>query len=102
MIRALVLGLLYTSGCAASQKPPTGVLVLRLAPPDARVLLDDQYVGSAAQLSGHRLRIHAGHRRIEVSAEGHYAARRDAELLANGQVELKIELHRVPEGERGN
>ncbi len=99
MKRLLLLGALLT-GCAHA--PPTGILVLHVQPRDARVLLDDQYIGSAAQLSGHRLRINAGVRRVEVTAEGHYAQRREAALTKDGRVELQIDLHPVPDGVRGD
>jgi PEGA domain len=100
MKRALLVAVLLT-GCAHG-KAATGVLVMRLAPHDARVLIDGEYVGSAGQLSGHRLRMHVGVHRVEVGAEGYYAARREADITRDGNVELQVQLHAVPEGERGN
>jgi hypothetical protein len=97
-----VLALAFTLGGCAAARPKSGILVLRVGPADARVLLDDHYIGSAQQLSGQRLRINAGRRRIEVSAEGHYAQRREAEVAPGGQAQLDIELHPVPDGVRGD
>ena len=94
-MRALVL-LLLASGCA--HHVAQGVLLLHVSPPDARVLLDDRYIGSAAQLTGHPLRLDVGTRRIEVEAEGRYAARREASIQPGGKVELDIDLHAIPEG----
>lgn len=91
---------LVLAGCAHA--PATGILVLRVKPADARVLLDDQYIGSGGELSGHRLRINAGVRRLEVRAEGHYAQRREANLGKDGRVDLEVDLHPIPEGERGD
>jgi hypothetical protein len=96
----LALFVLALAACAA--RPVTGILVLHLAPADARVLLDDRYIGSARQLSGHRLRVHAGPRRVEVTADGHYAQRREADVGPNAPAELRIELHEVPDGLRGD
>ena len=98
-MRGLLFAALLVVGCASSHQLPQGYLVLHLEPADARVLLDDHYVGSAAQLSGHRLRLAAGRRRIEVSAEGHYAVRREAEVRVAQKAELTIELHAIPDGE---
>jgi hypothetical protein len=99
MKRAFLLTVLL-AGCAHAK--PTGVLVMRLAPGDARVLIDGEYVGSARQLSGHRLRMHVGVHRVEVGADGYYAARREASVTRDGNVEMRVELHAVPEGEHGN
>ncbi len=98
-MRRLLIAALIAGGCASSRTVPQGYLVLHLEPADARVLLDDHYVGSAAQLSGHRLRLGAGRRRIEVTAEGHYAMRREADVRAGQKAELTINLHAIPDGE---
>ena len=78
---------------------PQGFLVLNVKPAEARIVLDDRYIGSAEQLSGHRLRLGVGRRRLEVSAEGHYTARREADVKLKQKTELQIELHAIPEGE---
>ncbi len=95
MSRLAALLLVLASGCA--HRAATGLLILRARPPEARVLLDDRYIGSAGALSARPLRLNAGHRRLELSAEGHYPARRDAEITPNGTAELTVELHAVPE-----
>jgi hypothetical protein len=97
--RALLVASLL-GGCAHAK--PTGILVMRLAPRDARVLIDGEYVGSAGQLSGHRLRMHVGVHRVEVGADGYYAARREAQVVRDGNVQLDVALHAVPDGEHGN
>ena len=94
-MKTLVL-LVFASGCA--HHAAQGLLLLHVSPPDARVLLDDRYIGSAAQLAGHPLRLDVGTRRIEVEAEGRYAARREASIQAGGKVELDIDLHVIPDG----
>ena len=96
---ALLLAAPVLGGCASARHRSEGYLVLHLRPADARVLLDDHYVGSAAQLSGHRLRLAAGRRRIEVTAEGHYAARREADVHVGEKAELTVDLHPIPDGE---
>jgi hypothetical protein len=100
-MKRLLFAVTLASGCAAV-KPPQGILVIKVSPPDARVTLDEHYIGSGLQLSGHRLRINAGHRRLEISAEGHYAQRRDAEVPPNGETTLEVQLHEVPDGVRGD
>jgi hypothetical protein len=100
MKRALLVAVLL-AGCAHG-KAATGVLVMHLAPGDARVLIDGEYIGSAGELSGHRLRMHVGVHRVEVGAEGYYAARREASIEREGNVQLDVKLHAVPDGERGN
>lgn len=97
---ALGCALLFSLGCAGSRRPASGILLLHLKPPEARVLLDDRYIGSAAQLSAHPLKLDAGLRRLEISAEGCYGARREARVLPAGRVELSVELLPIPEGAR--
>lgn len=99
MIRLALLSL-FALGCAGTQRPPAGFLVLRVSPADARVLLDDRYIGSGGQLSGRLLKLDSGTRRIEVSAEGRYGARREAVVTPGNRTELQIELPAVPQGER--
>ncbi|MEO6951976.1 MAG: PEGA domain-containing protein [Polyangia bacterium] len=94
-MKTLVL-LVLASGCA--HHAAQGVLLLRVSPPDARVLLDDRYIGAAAQLSGHPLALDVGTRRIEVEAEGRYAARREVRIEPQGNASLQIDLHVIPEG----
>ncbi len=75
---------------------------MRSLHPATRVLIDGEYVGSAGELSGHRLRMHVGVHRVEVGADGYYAARREASIVRDGNVQLDVQLHAVPEGEHGN
>jgi len=96
----LLLVFLLAEGCAGPRRPPSGILRLRVTPAEARVLLDDRYIGSAAQLSGRPLKLDSGVRRIEVTAEGRYAARREAAITPGGQLDLSIDLRAVPDGER--
>ncbi len=100
-MRRLLLGtVVLVSACA--HRPATGILILHATPPDARVLLDDRYIGSAGALSTRPIRLNAGRRRLELSADGHYSARREAEVPPNGRLELSVELHPVPDGMRGD
>lgn len=99
MSRLAILALVL-AGCAGSARPPAGYLLLRVSPADARVLLDDRYIGSAGQLTGRVLKLDSGTRRVEVSADGRYGARREAQVSPGGRTELTIELPAVPEGER--
>jgi hypothetical protein len=101
-VKRLAFTTLLFLGGGCAHRAATGLLVLHASPPDARVLLDDRYIGSAAVLSSRPMRINVGHRRLEISAEGHYAVRRDAEIAAGRQLEVTVELHRVPEGMRGD
>jgi hypothetical protein len=98
--RALIVGAaLALAGCVHA---PTGVLVLHLSPPDARVIVDGDYIGSAQQVSGLRLRMRTGRHRLEVGADGYYAARREPEVVKDGSVEMRVDLHAVPDGIRGD
>ena len=99
-VRRAALLAFTLGGCAAPVR--SGVLVLRVDPADARVLLDDRVIGSGAQLSGRPLKINAGHRRLEIAADGRYAARRDVDLPPGGRVELDVTLRTVPDGEPGD
>lgn len=98
---ALTLGLVVLgTGCAGTRRPPSGLLVLRVTPAEARVTLDDRYIGSGGQLTGRVLKLDSGVRRLEVTAEGRYGARREAVVAPGGRVELQIDLPAVPDGER--
>jgi len=83
-------------GCAHAT--PHGELLLRVTPPDARVLLDDHDVGTGEMLRERALRLRPGVRRVEVEADGYYAARREATVTAQQRTTLTIDLHAVPEG----
>jgi hypothetical protein len=100
--RLALCALAFALGGCATARPVTGILVLRVTPAEARVLLDDHYIGSGQQLSGQLLRLNAGRRRIEVSAEGHYAQWREADVAPDRQARLDIALHPVPDGLRGD
>jgi hypothetical protein len=101
-MKYFVLFAIAASGCATAGHKSQGLLLLHLKPAEARVLLDDHYIGSAGQLSGHLLKLATGMRRIEVTAEGHYGARREADVRVDHRAELTVELQPVPDGELGD
>lgn len=75
-------------------------LVVKVPVADARVYLDDVFIGRAAQLR-RPAGVVSGHRRVEVRADGWFTAYREVEIPRGGTATVEVELRRVPEGEPG-
>jgi hypothetical protein len=72
--------------------PPTGILVLRVSPPEAVLRLDGKPVGSA----NFRQEIQAGTHELELSAEGHQGRRETVTVPAGGERSFDLALVKVP------
>jgi hypothetical protein len=116
MRRALVLIALAGCGTTAPQqrKPDASLQIdVRCAEGDgsnrkvvacpgvaeARVYVDDQLIGRAAELEGHPVAVRAGSHRVEVRSDGWLTAYRDATVAHGGRTTVEVPLRRVPEGE---
>jgi hypothetical protein len=95
----LILCLFLISGCATTAKTVTtqsGALTVQCAVPEARVYVDDTFVGRAGSL-----KVAAGLRRVEVRADGWFTAYREVEVPARGAARLDVDLRKIPDGEPG-
>jgi hypothetical protein len=103
---ALALALALTlslAGCAhgpAARKPDAQLLV-SCPVDDARVYLDETFVGRAVELRARPLRVVHGTLRLEVRADGWFTAYRDVPVAPGAAARVDVPLHRVPEGEPG-
>jgi hypothetical protein len=68
---------------------------------DARIYIDERFVGRSGELAARPVPVIAGPLRVEVRADGFFTAYRDAEVRPGESARLKVELRRVPEGEPG-
>jgi hypothetical protein len=96
----LALAALLLLGCAptgAVVKRPNAQLAIRCNVADARVYLDDAFVGRAGDLR--TLPVVAGARRVELRADGWFSAYRDVQVAAGARAELSVELRKVPDVE---
>jgi hypothetical protein len=101
----LLPALLLLSACAgpnAARREPGALLEVSCQVLDARVYVDDTFVGRADSLAGKPLTVRAGARRIEVRADGWFTAFRDITLTPNGRGRVEVELRPVPELEPGS
>lgn len=91
------------AGCAHG--PPVrradAQLVISCPVDDARIYVDDEFVGRAVELRARTLAVVHGTLRIEVRADGWFTAYRDVPLAPGARGRLDVELHRVPDGEPG-
>jgi hypothetical protein len=74
-------------------QPTTGVLRLRVSPPEAVVTLDGQPAGSAADF---RREVPAGPHELEISAEGYRSQQQTVTVPAGGEQDLEVALRRLP------
>jgi hypothetical protein len=92
------------SGCAPARtavRKADAALMVACAVRDARVYVDDVFVGRAAELGGRTLGVPSGTRRVEVRADGYFTAYRDVPVAKGARERLEVALRPVPVGERG-
>ena len=102
------LALLFVAGCATARSggeeraaKPDATLIVSSPVADARVYVDDRFVGRVADLEGRAVQVPSGARRVEVRADGYFTAYRDVQVPPGGAAKLEVQLHKVPEGEPG-
>ena len=67
--------------------------------PEARVYVDDKFVGRAVELAGRTIGVRAGTRRVEVRADGWFTAYREVPVAPKGRARVEVPLDKVPDGE---
>jgi hypothetical protein len=93
---------LLTSCATTSQAPKTdAALMLSCNVGDARIYVDEVFVGRAVDLRGHGVAVRSGTRRVEVRADGYFTAYRDVPVAPGARAALDVSLRRVPDGEPG-
>jgi hypothetical protein len=91
-----------SAACAtgASAGPrPDGRLAVACNVGDARVYLDDVFIGRAADLRGRAILVRSGSRRVELRADGWFPAYRDVAVPHAGRAAVTVELRAVPPNE---
>jgi hypothetical protein len=92
---------LVVCGCATTtaQLRPDARLTVACNVGDARVYLDDVFVGRAADLRGRAVLVRSGSRRLELRADGWFPAYRDVAVPHAGRADVAVELRPVPPNE---
>jgi PEGA domain len=101
---ALGFVLAAAGGCAptgASLRKADAQLVVACPVDDARVYVDERFVGRAAELRARTIGVVHGTLRVEVRADGWFTAYRDVPVAPGARARVDVELRRVPEGEPG-
>lgn len=87
-------------GCATTGRTrPDGHLAVACNVGDARVYLDEVFLGRAVDLRGHVVAVRSGDRRVELRADGWFPAYRDVAVPHAGRADLTVELRPVPPNE---
>jgi hypothetical protein len=99
--RTILLCTCIMSGCATTARARRADARLAIAcnVPDARVYVDDVFVGRAAEVGRRALPVASGSRRVELRADGWFTAYRDVAVPAAGRAELSVQLRPVPPNE---
>ena len=97
----LALALASCAPTGAVVRKPDASLVIACAVKEARVYVDDAFVGRAGDLDGKPLPVVSGARRVEVRADGWFSAYRDVAVAPGARATLEVTLHKVPETEAG-
>jgi hypothetical protein len=92
---------LAANGCATTSghARPDGRLAVACNVGDARVYLDEVFLGRAADLRGHVVAVRSGSRRVELRADGWFPAYRDVVVPHAGRADLSVDLRPVPPNE---
>jgi hypothetical protein len=89
-------------GCATTkQRKADAVIEIVCAVNEARVYVDDTFVGRAVELRGRSVKVVHGRLRVEVRADGWFTSYREVPLVAGARERVEVPLRRVPEGEPG-
>lgn len=83
-------------GAGRTELRPAGGLVLHCEPPDAEILLDDQYVGTAVGFAGRPIRLPAGLVRLELRREGYFSVYHELRVVEGLRQTLSVQLRRRP------
>jgi hypothetical protein len=96
--RALPLVFVLALTACGGAPPPTVPLRVTGGPPNARVTVDDAYMGTLDVIQARGLRIPAGSHRISVEAPGYFPLDRVIEAPEGaGPVRFDVKLEPIPE-----
>lgn len=100
-LRSLTLACLaLVAGCATTGRArPDAQLAVACNVGDARIYLDEVFLGRAADLRGHVVKVRSGNRRVELRADGWFPAYRDVVVPHAGRADLRVDLRPVPPNE---
>lgn len=96
-----VLALAACAGSSRAVRKPDATLTITCPVDDARVYVDEIFVGRAVELREHTLHVVSGVHRVEVRADGFFTAYRDVPASSGAPGRLEVPLRRVPDGEPG-
>lgn len=86
---------LSLSACYGNIRPTPAVLRVEVVPDDARVLIDDTFIGRARRTAAQPKELPLGRHRLTVEAPGYFPHDLDLDL-PSGETNVRIELRPVP------
>lgn len=92
---ALALLFFGLSGCYGNLRPTPAVLRVEVVPEDARVSIDDVFVGRARMTAARPKELSPGAHRLTVEAPGFFPHDLDLDLPP-GETTVRVELRPVP------
>jgi len=91
----LALALLSLAACYGNIRPTPAVLRVEVVPDDARVLIDDTFVGRARRTAAQPKELPPGRHRLTIEAPGYFPHDLDLDL-PSGETNVRVELRPVP------
>ena len=91
----LTLALLSLAACYGNIRPTPAVLRVEVVPDDARVLIDDTFVGRARRTAAQPKELPPGRHRLTIEAPGYFPHDLDLDL-PSGETNVRVELRPVP------
>ncbi len=97
----ILLALVCFSSCKTTNPGPPqaralGGLVLRCEPMDAKIFVDDQYLGQVSALTKQPLHLPAGLRRVEIRREGFFSHFTEVTIDKGVRQKLTVKLRKEP------
>lgn len=86
---------LSLSACYGNIRPTPAVLRVEVVPDDARVLIDDTFIGRARRTAAQPKELPPGRHRLTIEAPGYFPHDLDLDL-PSGETNVRVELRPVP------
>ncbi len=97
----ILLALLCLSSCKTTNPVPSqprslGGLVIRCEPMDAKIFVNDQYLGQVSALTKQPLHLPAGLHRVEIRRDGFFSHYTEVTIDKGVRQKLTVKLRKEP------